>query len=262
MVRARRGDSGYWPRLDEAALVAKAANLPLALALVAQARAEAMWLEGASPGRIDAETTPAMMAVPIAKPWFGGELEIWRWRSGLPLGDVAGIAEPYRLEITGDGTGAALWWETRGCGYDAALALAGGDRAAQRRALDLLQWFGARPAAAVVSRRLRALGERGLPRGPRPVTAAHPLGLTGRETEVLEKLSAGLSNSEIAARLVVSARTVDRHVSAILQKMGVRTRAEATVLAVRGGAATVARPLDSMRSGPSDGEGLRAVLSP
>jgi DNA-binding NarL/FixJ family response regulator len=97
----------------------------------------------------------------------------------------------------------------------------------------MLQWIGARPAAAVVSRRLRALGERGLPRGPRPVTAEHPQGLTSRETEVLSLLSAGLSNAEIAAQLVVSARTVDHHVSAILQKLGVRTRAEASVLAAR-----------------------------
>jgi hypothetical protein len=126
-----------------------------------------------------------MMARPMGKPWFVGELEIWRWRCGLPPGEVAELAEPYRLEIAGDSSGAALWWEERGCGYAAALALAAGDRGAQRRSLDLLQWIGARPAAAVVSRRLRALGERGLPRGPRPVTAAHPLGLTGRETEVL-----------------------------------------------------------------------------
>jgi DNA-binding CsgD family transcriptional regulator len=165
---------------------------------------------------------------------------------------VADIAEPYRLEIAGDSTGAALWWEERGCGYEAALALASGDRAEQRRALDMLQWIGARPAAAVVSRRLRALGERGLPRGPRPVTAGHPQGLTSRETEVLSLLSAGLSNAEIAAQLVVSARTVDHHVSAILQKLGVRTRAEASVLAARVDAAgeAVARQLDPVASSP------------
>ncbi|HEY2640362.1 MAG TPA: helix-turn-helix transcriptional regulator [Streptosporangiaceae bacterium] len=64
-----------------------------------------------------------------------------------------------------------------------------------------------------------------------PVTAAHPAGLTGREAEVLGLLAAGLSNADIAGRLVVSARTVDHHVSAILRKLGVRTRAQASVLA-------------------------------
>jgi hypothetical protein len=44
---------------------------------------------------------------------------------------------------------------------------------------------------------------------------------------VLRLLAAGLSNTEIAARLVLSGRTVDNHVSAILRKLGVRPRAEA-----------------------------------
>jgi len=86
---------------------------------------------------------------------------------------------------------------------------------------------------AIVSKRLRALGEKGVPRGPRPVTAANPAGLTGREMEVLALLVAGLSNADIAARLVVSARTVDHHVAAIFRKLGVPSRGEATAQAVR-----------------------------
>lgn len=50
--------------------------------------------------------------------------------------------------------------------------------------------------------------------------------LTAREVEVLELLAAGLTNTEIAERLVVSPRTVESHRAVVQRKLGVRTRAE------------------------------------
>ncbi len=233
-IRARRGEGGYRPFLDEAAAIAKAAPVPGAALQVAAARAEAAWLEGASAQRIGEQTgslgEPGLAEVR----WFAGEAEVWRHRAGLHGGAHAGLPEPYRLEITGDCEGAARWWLDRGCDYEAALALASSsDPAALRRALDRLHGLRVPAAAAAVGRLLRALGEQGVPRGPRAATAANPVGLTSREEQVLGLLAAGLSNAEIAARLVLSHRTVDNHVSAILRKLGVRTRREATAQGVR-----------------------------
>ncbi|MBV9365365.1 MAG: response regulator transcription factor [Solirubrobacterales bacterium] len=95
------------------------------------------------------------------------------------------------------------------------------------------QALGARPAAAIVARQLLELGERGLPRGPRQKTRANPAGLTVRELEVLELLAVGLRNVQIAERLVLSGKTVDHHVSAVLRKLNVRSRGEATAEAAR-----------------------------
>ena len=62
-------------------------------------------------------------------------------------------------------------------------------------------------------------------------SAGHPYGLTDRELEVLRHLSAGATNKAIAAELVLSVRTVDRHVSNIFTKLGVSSRAAATARA-------------------------------
>ena len=72
-----------------------------------------------------------------------------------------------------------------------------------------------------------------LPRRAQPGTLANPAGLTDRELETLRPVATGLSNAEIARRLVLSPRTVDHHVSAILGKLGVPTRRDAAVWAAR-----------------------------
>ena len=80
---------------------------------------------------------------------------------------------------------------------------------------------------------MRQLGIRSIPAGPRTATRAHPLGLTRREREVLELICAGHSNAEIAATLVLSTRTVDHHVSAVLAKLGAPSRSAAAAHAAR-----------------------------
>ena len=59
------------------------------------------------------------------------------------------------------------------------------------------------------------------------------MAVSTREQEVLDALSLGLSNGEIAARLFVSPKTVDHHVSAILTKLDVRSRGAAVAKARR-----------------------------
>jgi DNA-binding NarL/FixJ family response regulator len=78
-----------------------------------------------------------------------------------------------------------------------------------------------------VARRLRERGVRDLPRGPRASTLQNQSKLTSREVEILTLVAEGLGDAEIAARLFLSKKTVAHHVSAILRKLGVKTRTQA-----------------------------------
>ncbi len=62
-----------------------------------------------------------------------------------------------------------------------------------------------------------------------------PAGLTAREVEVLQLVARGMSNREIARRLVISPKTVGSHVEHIYDKIGVSTRAAATLFAMEHG---------------------------
>ena len=125
-------------------------------------------------------------------------------------------------------------WEGLGRPYDAALArLGSADETDLRAALATLDHLGARGAAAVARRRMKALGMRAIPRGPRPATRAAPAGLTAREQEVLALLAEGLPDREISRRLFISERTVHHHVSAVLSKIGVPSRSAAAREATR-----------------------------
>ena len=90
-----------------------------------------------------------------------------------------------------------------------------------------LELEAAREVVHRARRRARPRPARRARRPPRPT----PHGLTPRELEVLRLVAAGATNKAIAAELVLSERTVDRHVSNILTKLRVPSRAAATAYA-------------------------------
>jgi DNA-binding CsgD family transcriptional regulator/tetratricopeptide (TPR) repeat protein len=243
LVRARRGDPECRPLLDEARQLAQNCGELDVLVMVAVARAEVAWLER-RPELIAEETDEAFtLADRVGDGAIAGELSVWRRRGGLSTEVPAGAREHHRQLLTGDWAKAARFLRDHGCVYDAALALTdSGEPGALRQALDELQTMGARAAGAIVTRRLRELGERGIPRGPRARTRANAAGLTSRELEVLPLLAAGLRNAEIADRLIVSPKTVDHHVSSILRKLDAKTRGQASAAAARLGLAQPTPP--------------------
>jgi DNA-binding NarL/FixJ family response regulator len=91
--------------------------------------------------------------------------------------------------------------------------------------------LGATAATHMIERRLRDLDLRGPATGPRPSTARNPAQLTNRQLEVLHLLAEGLTNVEIAAKLYRSTKTIDHHVSAVLEKLEAKNRTEAVRIA-------------------------------
>jgi DNA-binding CsgD family transcriptional regulator len=239
LVRARRGDPEVWPVLDEALSLVEPIGELQRLAPAAAARAEAALLEG-RPEQVERETEDVYrLALERGSGWEIGELAWLRRQAGIDEPAPEGAAAPWALMLQGEWSRAAEAWTELGCPYEAAMALGRSEKDGDlRRALGELQRLGARPAAAQVSRRLRERGARGVRRGPRPSTRANPAGLTDRELEVVALVSAGMTNAEIANRLFLSEKTVGHHVSAILRKLGARTRGEASAEAARLGIAS------------------------
>lgn len=124
-------------------------------------------------------------------------------------------------------------WLARTQFFFADLLLDEGQHADRVRAADLLSQADATAVelglAGIIAgiHRLRALAP--------AAGQAYPDGLTPREAEVLRFISAGLTNKEIAGRLVVTVPTVERHITHLYEKIGARSRAEATAYALTHG---------------------------
>jgi DNA-binding CsgD family transcriptional regulator/tetratricopeptide (TPR) repeat protein len=224
VIRARRGEPEAWRALDSAIANATPTGQPQYIVPTRLARTEAFLTEG----RVDEARHEAELAADAAHDideWMRGALRRWLDRTGSDRIVDGPIAEPYRLQESGEHAAAARGWDELGCRLDAALALLdSSDEDELRDALRRLDELGAKATAGLARQKLRQIGARWVPAGPRRATRAHPLGLTPRECEVLELICERLTNAQIARTLFISSKTVDHHVSAVLAKLGVENR--------------------------------------
>lgn len=233
-LRVRRGDPDVEGPIQEARLLAGPTPLLQRSGMLALVRAEAAWLANDREGVIREVLPVYELARRRRDPRMNGELAAWLWRVGALEEPATDVAEPYATEMSGEWRGAASAWRALGCHYEQACLLGRyGVEAEQRQALVTFEQLGAAPAARWLRRQMRVGGVRRIPRGSRSSTRQHPLGLTRREAEILQLLADGLRSSLIARRLFLSPKTVEHHVSAILAKLGVTSRAEAVALAKR-----------------------------
>ena len=188
--------------------------------------AELAWLEGRFDDGKHALRDTYEEALTTQSLWARGETAFWMWMCGEPVEASNQHATPFDQQIAGDAEGAAETWARLGCPYEEGLARAIGSADGLTDAVRIFDALGAAPASSWVRRQLRTQGM-AVPRRPRPSTQANAHGLTRRQVDVLTLAADGLTNSEIAARLFVSPRTVEHHMSAVLTKLGVSSRHEA-----------------------------------
>jgi DNA-binding CsgD family transcriptional regulator/tetratricopeptide (TPR) repeat protein len=222
LLLARREAPPTNPHLDELWRLVNRLDNPGKVAPAAAALAENAWITRHPDPRLDGELVQDL----FTKNYAGQETALpplLRWSRRLAEANIQQMGrspelapcpadQPYEQAMG--------WWDA-GSANDLLAAL------------PLLDALDAKAVAALFRARLRSAGVSGVPRGSSPATRANPAGLTARQLDVLALLSDGLSNADIAARLVISPKTADHHVSAILAKMDVRNRAEAAAAARR-----------------------------
>jgi DNA-binding CsgD family transcriptional regulator len=233
-LRGRRGDPGVRAMLDEALDIARSTQHIQRLWPVAACRAEHAWVVGHLDAELDVVSEALAMATRLRYRPAIEELSHWLTiADGTPRGDTAEAATAFGLSAAGDFEAAASRWSAIGCPYEEAMARfhvgTPGELAAAHATFVRM---GAAPMRDRSADRQRRLGNR-VPRGANQSTRENPLGLTDREVEVLALLPSGMTNAEIGDALFISTKTAGNHVSNVLAKLGVGTRAEAAVVAER-----------------------------
>ena len=159
--------------------------------------------------------------------WAAMRVAAWAAVAGVDVLFDQPMSAPHAAMLRRDWLGAADAFGEVGWTYDRALMLSLlDDEESLAEAIEVARGLGAAPLTRRVARRMR---ERRMtvPHGPRLATRANPAGLTARQLEVVALLAGGLTNAEIAERLVVSPRTAEHHVAAVLTKLGASTRRDA-----------------------------------
>jgi DNA-binding CsgD family transcriptional regulator/tetratricopeptide (TPR) repeat protein len=224
----RRGDPDAPERLAELTVHADRAGEPQRIVPVIELMAEAALTNGEPipPERFE-ELAELIRAPDGLRGRYALRLAAWAAVAGLDIELDQPVSGPYAAMRARDWSGAADAFSELDWVYDRALMLSLlDDEAALVEAMEIARRLGAEPLTRRLTVRMRELGMR-VPTGPRRTTRENAAGLTARQLEVVELIVEGLTNAEIAERLVVSQRTAEHHVAAVLTKLGATTRRDA-----------------------------------
>ena len=226
-IKMRRGEDDALSQLVHAKTMASESMESQRILPVLSAILEYEWLTGSTV--IDDKTLDAAKATIAGSETIYGNREFVFWlrkarKQNLTLKNIQG---GYDVDSTSSALKAAAFWERTGSPYEEALALFETSDDNKRKAIAIVQQLGATAVYQRMKFEMRRSGIKNIPRGIRKTTQSNPEFLTDRELDVLRLLQEGLHNKEIAARLYISVKTVDHHISAILYKLEVNSRTKA-----------------------------------
>ena len=226
-IKMRRGEDDALRQLTDAKTMASESMESQRILPVLSAILEYEWITGSTV--IDDKILDAAKATIAGSETIYGNREFVFWmrkarKQKLTLKNMQG---GYDIDSTESVLNAAAFWERAGSPYEEALALFETSDDNKRKAVAIVQQLGATAVYERMKFEMRRSGIKKIPRGIRKTTQSNPEFLTDRELDVLRLLQEGLHNKEIAARLFISAKTVDHHISAILYKLEVNSRTKA-----------------------------------
>ena len=226
-VKMRRGEKDGLPQLMDAKSMAAENMESQRILPVLSALLEYEWITGSIVIE-DNILNAAKDTIAGSETIYGSpQFVFWLRKSRKEKLSLKNRRDGYDIDGTTSALKNAAFWKNAGNPYEEALALFETSDDNKRRAIEIVQQLGAIAVYEGMKFEMRKSGIKKIPRGIRKTTQSNPEFLTDRELDVLKLLHEGLHNKEIAARLFISAKTVDHHISGILYKLEVNSRTKA-----------------------------------
>lgn len=232
LLDLRIGRSEFMVRARRVRSLARALDEPHPIFHASTLWAELLFVHERKDAEVTRENLETLAnVVTFDVPSWIADLSLWLWLDGHIDRIPKRASEPVHWIASGQWEKAADWYLAKGIPYEQAVVLSLGDRSARLRAVQIADRIGAKALGSKFRRQLRAEGVKGVPREPRNEEGLNPLGLSARQDDVLSLLAQRLTNAEIADRLFISPRTVEKHVAAVIAKLDAADRREVVALA-------------------------------
>ncbi len=232
-IKMRKGEPDVLPLLMEAKEKALETMELQRIVPAMVALLEYEWITGKNVIEKEALDKTISMAEQMGNLYENSEFAFWLWKARKQRLSLREFYEGYQDDSSAVALKAAALWEKSGCPYERALTLFEAGEDDKRKAITIIQALGANAIYEKLKMEMRGSGIKNIPRGIRKTTQSNPALLTDRELDVLQCLNEGMQNKEIAAKLFISAKTVDHHISSILYKLEVKSRVKAVQEAIR-----------------------------